>query len=319
MARSLDPKNDFSIVVPLYNKAGYIDKTIRSVLAQTYPGFEVLIVDDGSTDNSLEIVQSFSDERIRIISQKNSGVSNARNTGIKAAKYDLIALLDGDDWWDERYLEEMMGLIREYPNVSIYSSQFAFFYNGKSYPSVALRKNSAQKTDCFDCLQVGVSLKHLPIHTSSIIFRKDILQQAGLFDERITYFEDHDLFIRISVFSKWAYLEKRPLSFYNLDIPGYQRITGKLPKIENHLLYYIDKFEALYPACAFLQPYMDIFVLNSLYDLRYCRNYKTFKCTKLKNIPWKKFSCKQIVKYYVPACVTDLLRKIHLKIKGHPF
>ena len=90
----------FSIVIPLYNKAEYVPKTLASVLNQTYSDFELIIVDDGSTDDSLEVINSFVDNRIKIVKQKNGGVSAARNRGIIEAKYELIALLDADDWWD---------------------------------------------------------------------------------------------------------------------------------------------------------------------------------------------------------------------------
>ena len=308
----------FSVIVPLYNKAAYIAKTIRSVLSQTHPDFEVLIVNDGSTDNSLEVVKAITDERISIISQENKGVSAARNTGIKAAKYDFIALLDGDDWWEETYLEEMLGLIREYPDVSFYSSMFAWVYKGKIFPAVKILKNHSKKTTCFDGLEMGIQWKFLPVHTSAVIIKKDVLQQSGLFDERITLFEDFDLFIRISIFSKWAFIEKKPLTYYNVDIPEKQRITGIPVVLEKHLLYHIDKFEVWYAENPYLPVFIKVFILSCLYDLRYCPGYQSFKREKLKDIPLGMFSCKQMMKFYFPVCMTDAIRKIYLMLKkGH--
>jgi glycosyltransferase involved in cell wall biosynthesis len=160
----------FSIVIPLYNKEEYVSKTIESVLEQTFQNFEVLIVDDGSTDNSVAVVEQYTDDRIRIIRQKNQGVSAARNTGIKEAKYKLITLLDADDWWDKSFLEEMISLINKYPEVSIYSSQNAIVINEIIHPSKRILQN--EKTmDCFDMIQMGTKLNYLPIHSSSVIFR----------------------------------------------------------------------------------------------------------------------------------------------------
>lgn len=95
----------FSIIIPLYNKADYVAETLRSVLNQTYNYYEVIVVNDSSTDNSLEIVSSFHDKRIHVYTKKNEGVSAARNYGIMHAKHDYIAFLDADDIWDIDYLE----------------------------------------------------------------------------------------------------------------------------------------------------------------------------------------------------------------------
>ena len=91
------PSLNFSVVIPLYNKEKYIERTLKSVLEQSYTNFEVIIINDGSTDNSLNVVKNIKDKRLRVISQPNSGVSNARNKGIELASYNWVALLDGDD------------------------------------------------------------------------------------------------------------------------------------------------------------------------------------------------------------------------------
>src|SRR5574344_2444204 len=96
----------FSVVIPLYNKATSITSTIQSVLAQSYAYFEIVIIDDGSTDNSVQNVKLIDDRRIRLISKQNGGVSSARNVGIQNAKYDDIAFLDADDYLEPTYLEE---------------------------------------------------------------------------------------------------------------------------------------------------------------------------------------------------------------------
>lgn len=95
---------EISVVIPLYNKATSITSTIQSVLAQSYPYFEIVIIDDGSTDNSVQIVKLIDDKRIRLISKQNGGVSSARNYGIRMAKYEYLAFLDADDYWEPSYL-----------------------------------------------------------------------------------------------------------------------------------------------------------------------------------------------------------------------
>ena len=110
-----------SVVIPLYNKAHTIVNTLGSILGQTFDDFEVIIVNDGSTDNGVEVIQNYTqDSRIRIVEQKNQGVSVARNVGVKESKYNYISFLDGDDYWDEKYLENVFLAIKNYPNAGMY-------------------------------------------------------------------------------------------------------------------------------------------------------------------------------------------------------
>src|SRR5574344_1434815 len=99
-----------SVVIPLYNKERYIERAIRSVLNQSFQDFEIIVVNDGSTDQSVTIVKDINDSRIRIINQKNGGVSSARNKGISEAKYAIVAFLDADDVWKENHLEVIVEL-----------------------------------------------------------------------------------------------------------------------------------------------------------------------------------------------------------------
>lgn len=112
----------FSVVIPLYNKETHVKNTITSVLQQTFEDFEVLVVDDGSTDNSVSVVNSLEDSRIRVVSQTNSGVSSARNRGIVESKHEFIAFLDADDVWEKNYLEKMRELIKANPECKIYGA-----------------------------------------------------------------------------------------------------------------------------------------------------------------------------------------------------
>ena len=116
--------NQYSVIVPLFNKEPHIADTITSILNQTYPHFEVIFVNDASTDNSREIAARFSDPRITIIDRETSGAGGyaARNYGINYANHKLIAFLDADDTWHSRFLEEMNTVIINYPDAGFYSS-----------------------------------------------------------------------------------------------------------------------------------------------------------------------------------------------------
>ena len=107
--------NFVSVVIPLCNKESYIRRALNSIVNQSFQDFEVIIVDDGSTDKGAEVVRGFDDPRIRLIQQENSGTFTARNRGIKAARGDLIAFLDADDEWKPEHLEVLLRLQEKYP------------------------------------------------------------------------------------------------------------------------------------------------------------------------------------------------------------
>ncbi|MDP4270339.1 MAG: glycosyltransferase family A protein, partial [Bacteroidota bacterium] len=112
----------FSVIIPLYQKGPFIARAIESVLCQTYKEFELIVIDDGSTDNGANIVEQITDHRLTLIRQENRGVSAARNKGISLAKGDYIGLLDADDKWEADFLMEMKRLIETYPGCGWYSS-----------------------------------------------------------------------------------------------------------------------------------------------------------------------------------------------------
>ncbi len=126
-----------SVVIPLYNKAAEIGKTLRSVLEQTFPPLEIIVVDDGSTDRGAEYVQQISSPLVRLIRQPNGGVCRARNRGIEAARGEYIALLDADDVWHPRFLEEIASMIGEFPGCGLYSTRFNILSHDGLHPAPA--------------------------------------------------------------------------------------------------------------------------------------------------------------------------------------
>lgn len=126
-------KVKFSVVIPLYNKAAHIASTLASVVSQSYGDFEVCVINDGSTDDSVVQASLISDPRIRIITQNNGGVSAARNRGVREAVGDYIAFLDADDYWYPYHLEELNGLIEKHPGYGIYSVAHEILRQGRLY------------------------------------------------------------------------------------------------------------------------------------------------------------------------------------------
>lgn len=165
----------FSIIIPLYNKEGLIRKTLETVFGQTYPDFEVIVVNDGSTDGSIkEIEENYNDPRLRIINQKNSGVSAARNRGIDEAKGEYIAFLDADDEWLPCYLENKKKLIERYPHAIVYASNYEFRKTDGSKRMPLLRGLPfSGDTGIMDNYFEVASHSDPPLWTSAVVVRKE--------------------------------------------------------------------------------------------------------------------------------------------------
>lgn len=185
-----------SVVIPLYNKEKSIAQTLESVLAQTYTDFEIIVVDDGSTDNSFEVVRSAiqpltHSSHIRLISKDNGGVSSARNRGIQEAKGEYIALLDGDDQWDKEYLTEQVKMINDFPKAAMWGINFAELNQGKLIRKLETGLPDGYRGYVENYFQMPTRVSDL-FCSSSVVIRKDVFERVGMFDERLRYSEDID-------------------------------------------------------------------------------------------------------------------------------
>ena len=185
----------FSVVIPLYNKEHYIEKTIQSVLDQTCQDFEVLVVDDGSKDNSLALARRFESDRVRIIPQENQGVSVARNTGILNAKGAFICFLDADDEWRPDYLATIDALTESYPESAIFVTAYAVnMGNGKVNISTRLET----ETGCLPSYWLTLAKGYDFVWTSATTMRRDTLIEAGLFKPGEKIGQDLDMWARVA-------------------------------------------------------------------------------------------------------------------------
>ncbi|MGE5472597.1 MAG: glycosyltransferase family 2 protein [Ignavibacteriales bacterium] len=196
----------FSVVIPLYNKEPHIQRTINSVLAQKIQDFEIIVVDDGSTDNSVEVIKRFKEQRIRLIKQKNAGVSAARNRGIKETKADLIAFLDADDEWTPSFLETVLRLREKYPEAGAYVTAYEKCdVKGKrlrpSYKKIPPAPWEGLLSNYF----LIASLQEMPISTSAICIPKSVLTEFGGFQEGLLVWEDSELWGKIALKYKIAF------------------------------------------------------------------------------------------------------------------
>lgn len=204
-----------SVIIPTYNRAHFLAEAIQSVLDQTFTDFELIIVDDGSTDNTEDIVMKFKDPRIRYINQENSGVSAARNTGIKASDGEYIAFLDSDDIWLPQNLDFKVKLLDARPEIGLVCSD-AYFYD--SYSGAILGRRWHDRTfhgwvdDVLTATQEPVKemfTRGCFITPQASVIRHSVFNQAGYFDESLQNHEDWDLFVRIA----------RIFSIETIDIP----------------------------------------------------------------------------------------------------
>lgn len=195
-----------SVVIPLYNKEQSIPSTLQSVLKQTYQDFEIVIVNDGSTDHSVEEVAKVTDPRIRLIHQKNAGVSAARNRGIEEARGEFVAFLDADDEWKSDYLKTQYELTQKYPECSVFACNYEFKdAKGKVTPTIIRKLPFKGKDGILSNYFEVASCSHPPICSISIMVKKSAIQSIGGFPVGITHGEDLLTWARLAIENRIAY------------------------------------------------------------------------------------------------------------------
>ena len=210
--------NRISVVIPLYNKALYVQHAVRSALASHYPPHEVIVVDDGSTDSGPARVGAIGDPRVRLVSQENRGVSAARNRGIDEARGDFIAFLDADDYWMPQYLRAIAELIARFPGCGMYATHFYYFRDDGSrlVPRLKGVAPGAQRVERFFELWARSSL----FSTSSVVLPRALLDAEALrFPVGEQHGEDLDMWFRLAERWPLAYLPQ-PLVGYRLGVQG---------------------------------------------------------------------------------------------------
>ncbi len=232
----------FSVIIPLYNKAPYVRKTVESVLGQTFDDYELIIIDNGSNDGSNKIVAGFTDPRIRTIRlDKNVGVSNARNNGVAMATATYITFLDADDWWEPTFLEEMAGLIERHPGAGIYGTGYYIVKNGKKRVAPIGVEEGFTEDEINYCAVYAKTLC-MPLTSITAAMPRSIFDEMGGFKSHLKLGEDFDLWIRIALKHKVVFLNK-PLSNYNQDVDITYRGTHHLRDPKEHMLWNLGYLE----------------------------------------------------------------------------
>ena len=226
-----------SVVIPLYNKEKAVRATLESVRAQTYKDWECIVVDDGSTDNSREVVEQFRilDLRFQILSQPNSGVSAARNAGVKAAKGEYVAFLDGDDLWEPTYLEEAAKLIQDFSGAAIYGLGLGSMTNGEKHPAPEFVPAGYRGVVSNLWNNPNTMLAWT---SSSSICPKELLLKTPA-NTQLTHGEDLDQWLRLMLQGEAVFYNKT-LAYYVKDAEN--RAMYKMPPIEKHVVSVIEDY-----------------------------------------------------------------------------
>lgn len=284
-----------SVVIPTFNNAAYIGQAVDSVLHQSYRDMEIIVVDDGSTDDTKAILSKFG-KSITYIYQENKSAPVARNTGIEAANGEYVAFLDSDDIWERHNLGTKMTVFRENPDLGAVFSDFSIFFgDGRSNPA-AMRslypiftRQKARLSNIFDdgslalctegedtTLYKGNVFKPLLhgnfIMLSSVVARKEAIVDAGAFDESLMTQQDYDLFLRLSRQMKWGFIDSPLVRYRRHDTQlTARRHTVRIIETVSRVLepYFNDRDCILNDeeALRFSHRYADVFVQLGLAQL----------------------------------------------------
>ncbi len=298
--------------MPLYNKAAYVTKAIESVLTQTYDDYELIVVNDGSTDDSLQVVERMSQEnnglqrlnstgRFTLLNQQNTGVSTARNNAVAQSKGEYVCFLDADDWWDADFLKEMDALIRNYPEADMYGCNYWYVKNTRQ--RVCVKQTDTGYIDYIQTyltqLEVGGGM---PLWTGAVAVRRIVYDEMGGFKPHLKLGEDFDLWLRIALKYKVAFLDK-PLAYYNQNAEGQGRATKQLQKPEAHEVFNYDCFAEDENRNPHLKLLLDKKRVSGLFPYFLSKQYRDIAKQELAKVDWSKLPKSVLKQYHTPVWI----------------
>lgn len=275
----------FSIIIPLFNKESYVVKAIESVLCQSFREFELIVVDDGSTDDSLSVVRSVLEKcmiQYRLIHQENAGVSMARNNGVAASGGEYLCFLDADDWWAPTFLEKMNQLILDCPEAGIYGANYYYVKNGQQSICV-----TTAETGYINYCRTYAERLQMPLWTGAVCIPRSVFDEFGGFRSHLKLGEDFDLWIRIALKYKVAFLNE-PISFYSQDSDATWRLVGKLHDPQVHMLWNLDYLSQEEKVNPDYKKLIDGLRTYSLFPYYLSKQYRNAAKTELEKVDWNK-------------------------------
>lgn len=222
-----------TVVIPLYNKEAYIGRALDSVLAQTERDFEVVVVDDSSTDGSAGVVRSYSDPRIRYLLQPNAFASAARNRGVREARADLVAFLDADDQYRPRFLETVLRMREKFPQAGAYACAYTLVDPGGRERRMSFRALPPFPWEGLLPDYFESALGPQPVWTSAVAIPRAVFDRVGYFLEERRPGEDIELWFRIALAYPIAFSSVEG-AVYRRDVPG--TISDTMPALDGFVL-----------------------------------------------------------------------------------
>lgn len=236
----------FSVIIPLYNKEQYVAKAIKSVLSQIFTDYELIIVDDGSRDDSFAVAQKLIEGQANchLYKQENSGVSVARNKGVSLSRGEYLCFLDADDWWEPTFLEEMSKLIEEFPDAGIYGANYTIVNETNHKTRVAkIGVEDGFKKGYVNYCQVYAKTMYMPLTSISVSIPRCVFEEMRGFPQGIKLGEDFLLWIQIALKYKVAFLNQ-PLAYYNQDVEAVSKgVKSKGYDPDTFMTFHFGQFE----------------------------------------------------------------------------
>ncbi len=224
-----------SVVVPLYNKRRFIERALQSILGQSVSDFELIVVDDGSTDGSHELVEAVNDPRVRLFRQPNAGPGAARNRGIQEARGEFLAFLDADDEWEPDYLQESLRVLETDPNVATVSHGYCLFPEGKPTTELWRRRQLADGVHRLSPETPPIFVVHLLAYMTAqgTVARTEVVRQHGGFYEanRCLYGEDSYLWLKVLLHHPVA-VRLRPMWRFHVEASALSSNLRKARPVE---------------------------------------------------------------------------------------
>lgn len=292
----------FSVIIPLYNKAPYVAKAIESVLSQTYTEFELLIMDDGSRDNSYEMAQKaiLGHLQCKLYKQDNAGVSMARNNAVAFSQGDYLCFLDADDWWAPNYLMELSKLIAHFPDAGIYGTNYTIVNENRHKTRVAqVGVENGFEMGYINYCRAYAKTMYMPLWTGAVCIPRTIFEEMNGFQRGIRLGEDFLLWIRIALKYKVAFLNT-PLAFYNQDVEVANRGVGRLYCPNQHMLWNLDFLEKEERENPDYKQLVDNLRAYGLYPYYLSKEYHLAAKKELEKVDWNRQSEKRKKQYQQP-------------------